>query len=189
MGRLPHCRVIHLEIAADGAHHNLSRVQTHSYLNGYPLAPSDSLGVTLYRLLHLERRIARAHRVIFMGKRRTEQSHDAVPHDLIDGAFITMDRVDHMLKDGIEKLPRFLRITVGQQLHRTLDVSKKNRDVFALAFERAFGSENLLGQMLRCVRLKGDDIRCDGLTERRSTLAAEFVGRGICSFTGRTYPF
>src|SRR6187455_1023531 len=153
MGRLPHCRVIHLEIASDGAHHYLSRVQTHSYLNGYSLAPSDSLGVPLYRLLHLERRIARAHRVIFMGKRRTEQRHDAVAHDLIDGAFITMDGVDHMLKNGIEKLPCILRITVGQELHRTLDVSKKNRHELALAFEPAFGTENLLGEVLRSVEL------------------------------------
>ena len=91
-----------------------------------------------------------------------------------------MDGVDHMLKDGIEKLASFLRITVGQQLHRTLDVSKKNRDVFALAFESAFGSENLLGQMLRRVGLRRGEFRCrGGLTERRSALAAEFVGRGI----------
>jgi hypothetical protein len=92
--------------------------------------------------------------VILVSQRCAEESHDPVAHDLIDGAFITMDGVDHMLKDGIEKLPRFLRITVGQQLHRTLDVSKKNRDVFALTFERAFGSENLLRQMLRRVSFR-----------------------------------
>src|ERR687897_370703 len=104
MGRLTNCRIVHLQVTPDGAHHYLSRVQTNSYLNGYSLAPSDSLGVTLYRLLHLERRIARAHSVVFMGERRTEQRHDAVAHDLIDGSLITVDGFHHVLEDGIKEL-------------------------------------------------------------------------------------
>jgi hypothetical protein len=84
-----------------------------------------------------------------------------------------------MLKDGIEKLPRFLRITVGQQLHRTLDVSKKNRDVFALTFERAFGSENLLGEVLGRIGSRRDEARLRNCTAayRIGALGAELRSR------------
>src|SRR5262249_45337830 len=69
---LANCPLVHLQVAPDGPHHYLPGVQTHSYLDGNSLGPPYSLGVAFHRFLHSERRIAAAHCVIFMSKRRTK---------------------------------------------------------------------------------------------------------------------
>ena len=38
----------------------------------------------------------------------------------------------------IEELPRLLRVTVGEQLHRTLEVGEEDGDLLALAFQCGF---------------------------------------------------
>src|SRR5688500_20242330 len=136
MGGLAHRRVIHFEIAADRADHNLSRVQTNSYLDGNSLGPSYALSVTFYQLLHTERGIASTYRMIFMRQRCPEQSHDTIAHDLVDCSFIPMHRFHHVLKHRIEDLSRLLRITVCKQLHRTFHVNEQHRDLLSLAFTR-----------------------------------------------------
>jgi hypothetical protein len=91
-----------------------------------------------------------------------------------------------VIDDRVKEFPRVLRITVGKQLHGALHISEKNCDLLALAFESGFGSQDLFGEMLGRVGLGRREIRSRGdLTKRRSTLAAEFVCRGIGSFTGR----
>jgi hypothetical protein len=75
-------------------------------------------------LLHSQRRITRAHRMILMRDRRPEQRHDAVAHDLVDGPLVAMDRFHHVLKHGVENLARFFRITIGEQLHGALKVGE-----------------------------------------------------------------
>jgi hypothetical protein len=50
-----------------------------------------------------------------------------------------------------EDLGRFIGIPIGEQLHRVLEVSEEDRHLFALAFERALGGEDLLGEVLRSV--------------------------------------
>ena len=55
---------------------------------------------------------------------RVEQGHDAVAHDLIDGALGPVDRFHHVLEDGVEQLPGFLGIAVGEQLHRSFQVGE-----------------------------------------------------------------
>ncbi len=91
-----------------------------------------------HRLLHSQRRIAGAHGVILMGKRRAEQRHDPVAHHLVHRTFVVVHRFHHMLDDRIEKFTRLLRITVSEQLHRSFHVGEQHRDLLALAFERAF---------------------------------------------------
>jgi hypothetical protein len=59
-----------------------------------------------------------------------------------------------MLDNRIKKFASFLRIAIGQQLHRTFHVCEKHRDLLALAFERAFSCENLLGEMLGGIGLR-----------------------------------
>ena len=90
--------------------------------------------------------------MIFVGERRAEQRHDAVAHHLIDGTFVTVDRVHHMLEDRIKQFASLLRITIRQQLHRPLHVSEQHRDLLALAFERTLGSQNLFGEVLWACR-------------------------------------
>ena len=48
-----------------------------------------------------------------MRERRAEEGHDPVAHDLVDRALVPVDRLHHSLEDGVEKLPRLLRVPVG----------------------------------------------------------------------------
>jgi hypothetical protein len=41
-----------------------------------------------------------------------------------------------------------IRVAVGEQLHRALEVGEEDRDLLALTLERRFGRQNLLGQVL-----------------------------------------
>ena len=60
---------------------------------------------------------------------------------LIDRAFIPMHGGHHPFEDGIEQLPGFLRIAVGQKFHRAFQVGKQHGDLFALAFQGTAGGQ------------------------------------------------
>jgi hypothetical protein len=72
--------------------------------------------------------------MIFVSKRSAEQRHDPIAHDLVDGAFVSMDRFHHPFEDRVEEIPCLLGITISEQLHRALEVSEKHGDLLALAF-------------------------------------------------------
>jgi hypothetical protein len=64
---------------------------------------------------------------------------------MVHRAFIAVHRFHHLLDHSVKKFARFLRIAIREQLHRSLHVRKQDRNLLALAFKSAFGSENLLG--------------------------------------------
>src|SRR5262249_2018678 len=94
-------------------------------------------------------------------------------------------------KHGVEDFARFLRITIREQLHRALEVGEEHRDLLALTFEGALGGEDLLGEVLRSVRLgAGEAARRLG-GERYTAGPAEFLARrdrGATARTGRLKP-
>ena len=186
MGRLADRRVVHVQIAADGAHDDLARVEPDPDLHVHAVRVARLLRVAHHQLLHPERRIARPDGVVLVGERRAEQRHDPVAHDLVHRALVAMDRVHHVLEHRIEELARVLGIAVGQQFHRTLQVREQHGDLLALAFQGGLGGEDLLGQMLRGVALRGGRLgRRDG-PERRGALAAELVLGWVPRATGGT---
>ena len=111
----------------------------------------------LHGLLHPERRVAGAHGVVLMGQRRAEEGHDAVAHHLVDRALVAVDGVHHALEHRVEELARLLGVAVGEQLHRALEVGEEDRDLLALAFEGGLGGEDLLGEVLGGVGLRGGE--------------------------------
>ena len=134
MGRLAHSGVVHAEVASDGANDDLARVDAHADLHLDAVRAARVLGVSADRVLHPERRVARAHRVILVSERRAEERHDAVAHHLIHGALVAVDGLHHALEDGIEDLPRLFRIAVGEELHRALEVGEQHGHLLALTF-------------------------------------------------------
>jgi hypothetical protein len=50
--------------------------------------------------------------VVLVGEGSTEQSHDPVAHDLVDGALVAMDRLHHAFEHRIEQFARVLRVSV-----------------------------------------------------------------------------
>ncbi len=99
--------------------------------------------------------------MVFVGERRAEQRHDSVAHDLIHRALVAMDGVHHAFKDRVEQLARLFWVTVGeQQFRRALHVGEEDSDLLALAFQSGFGGEDLLGQVLGGVGIRGGEFRC-----------------------------
>jgi hypothetical protein len=77
------------------------------------------------------------------------------PITWVDGAFVAMHGLHHPFEDRIEDLARFLRIAVGQQLHRALQVREQDRNLLALTLERSLRDEDLLDEVLRGIGLEG----------------------------------
>jgi hypothetical protein len=77
--RLADGGVVHVEVTADGAHHDLARVETDADLDVDAVRSTDALGVAPDRLLHSQRRKARAGSVVFVRERRPEERHDPSP--------------------------------------------------------------------------------------------------------------
>ena len=65
-----------------------------------------------------------------------------------------MDGLHHVFEDRVEELARLLGVTVGEQLHRALEVGEEHGDLLALALKGGLGGEDLLGEVLRRVRLR-----------------------------------
>ena len=191
MGGLADGGVIHFKIAADGADNYLTRIQAHADLDGNTLVSTYAFSVTFHRLLHSERGIAGANGVVFVSKRRTEQRHDAVAHDLVYCALVAMNSFHHELDYGIEELPCLFRVTVSKQFHGSLEISEKNSHLFSLTLERTFRRQDLLGQMFGCIALWSGEARCSrrsGIACRMRALRAELGGGGqlgsaVCACT------
>jgi hypothetical protein len=120
--------------------------------------------------------------VVLVGERGTEQGHDAVTHDLVDGALVTMHRLDHARQHGVEQPARLLGVAVGQELHRALEVGEQHRHLFSLTLQRGSGTEDLLGDVLGCVVDRRGEARLEsrGHRHRLGALRAELgVGRAL----------
>ena len=115
---------------------------------GTPSTVRTPVGVSLHRLLHPQRGVAGAHRVVLVRQRRAEQRHDPVAHHLVDGALVAVDGLHHVLEHGVEELAGLLGIAVGEQLHRALEVGEEDGHLLALALERGLGGQDLLGEVL-----------------------------------------
>ena len=85
--------------------------------------------------------------MILMGEGGAEEGHDAVAHHLIDGAFVAVDCLHHPLQDRVEDLASLLRVAVGEQLHRALEIGEEHGDLLALALQGGLGGEDLLREV------------------------------------------
>ena len=113
--------------------------------------------------LHIEGGVARPHRMVLVSQRRPEQRHDPVAHDLVHRTLVPVDGFHHPFEDWIDQLARFLGVSIGEQLHRALQVGEQHRHLLALAFEGSLRGENPLGEVLGGVGLWGGE-RCVAAT-------------------------
>src|SRR5262249_30561006 len=92
---------------------------------------------------------------------------------------VVMDGLHHPFEHGVEQLACFLRVPVGQQLHRALEVGEEHGDVLAFTLKGSLRGQDLLGEMLWGVALRGGEAqarrRRRGLrhTGRRTALLTE----------------
>jgi hypothetical protein len=128
-------RIVHVKVGPDRPNDHLSRVEAHADANRDAVLPAHALRVLLYRLLHPERRVAGADGVILMGNGCAEERHDAVAHNLVDGSLVAVDRLHHAFQHGIQQLACLLRIAIGEQLHRPLQVGEQDGHLFSLTLD------------------------------------------------------
>jgi hypothetical protein len=102
-----------VQIIADRPHHHLAGVEPHSHLDTDAMRTPCCLSIGADGGLHGEGRITGADGMVFMRNGGAEQGHDAIPHDLVDRAFVAVDGRHHAFQDRIKELPGFLRIPVG----------------------------------------------------------------------------
>ena len=123
-----------------------------------------------------------------MRQRRPKQRHDAVAHDLVHRALVAVHGGHHAFQHRVEELAGLFGVAVGQQFHGALEVGKQHRDLLALAFQGAFGGENLLGQIGRRVGLRRAFLRLQDAGHHgqgRTTAAAEFFPGLVRESAGR----
>ncbi len=130
---------------------------------GIPCGPLDVVAVRGDPLLHPERGVARADRVVLLGDGRAEQRHDPIAQHLGHGALPAAHRLDHVLDDLVEERRGLLGVVARQHRHRRGDVGEEDADVLALPGQIRARSEEI-GHALRVV---------DGRWERHPAVRAE----------------
>ncbi len=135
MRRLAQGRVFDIQIIIYGPNHHLAGVHADSDLQSRFLGLAELSPVTPHFLLHRQSCVAGAQRVVFMRQRRTEKRHDAVTQHLIDGSFITMNRVHHDMKHRIDDLLGLLGIEAFHKAGGTSNVCEQNRHLLAFSFK------------------------------------------------------
>jgi hypothetical protein len=117
VGRLADGRIVHVEIRADRADDYLARIQPYADLDRDTVRSEDAIGVSLDGLLHTQRSVAGANRVVLMRHRCSEQRHDPVAHHLVYRPLVAVDGLHHQLEDRVQDLASLLWVAVGEERH------------------------------------------------------------------------
>ena len=172
--------VVHSQIAPDAADQDVAGVEPGADLHLDTLAAPQLFRVAPDGVLHAQRRVAGAHRMILVRQRRAEERHDAVTHHLIHRALVSMDGVHHPLEDWIEELAGVLGVSLGEQLHGAFQIGEEHGHLLALAFERRPRRQDALGEMpgrmdARAARVRGAVVGY----EARAAPVAEAAAGGV----------
>ena len=151
MRRLPHRRVVHVQVVANGADHHFPGVEPHPDAHLDAVGAAHRFRVLAHGRLHGQGGVAGPQGVVLMGQRRPEEGHDAVAQHLIHRALEAVYGVHHAMQGGIEELLGGFRVEVLNQLGGVLDVGEQHRHLLAFAFQGAAGGEDLLGEIGRGV--------------------------------------
>src|SRR5437879_5711905 len=98
-------------------------------------------------MLHVERRVGRALGMIFMRDRRTKQRHKAIAEKLVHRTLIPMDPGEHELEGAVDERVHLLRVETLGKRGEARHICEQDRHLLSLAFERALGDQNLLGEV------------------------------------------
>jgi hypothetical protein len=144
-------RVLHAQVVADCADQDIARVQPDADLQSHTMSPSQILCETADLGLHGEGGVAGSQRMVFEREWGPKECHDAIAHDLVHGAFVAMDGLDHAIEDGVEQLTGLLGVAVGEQFQRSLDISEEDRNLLTFAFDGRPLRQDPFGQVARRV--------------------------------------
>ncbi len=141
------------QVIADLSDDHGTRVETDPDAHLHSTLTSELLGQPADRLLDGEGGLRRASRVVLEGNGRAEERHEPVAEKLVHGALVPVHSLGHQPERAVEQLVHPLRVEPLGKPRGLGDVHEEHRDLLALALQRAFGGEDLLGQVLRSVGL------------------------------------
>ena len=143
--------VVHAQVVADLAHHDLAGVDPDAHREGEPVLALHLPRVAPELVAQMQRRVARPLGVVLVGDRRTEERHDPVAGVLVDRALEAVDAVRQDLEEAVQDPVPLLGVDLLGQLHRALHVGEEHGDLLALAFQGGLRLEDLVGEVLRGV--------------------------------------
>jgi hypothetical protein len=130
---MPYWRVLGLRIARlQRTHDHLAAVYPDANFDWHSAGLKKAVAIAANLLLHSERRVNRALRMILVRHGRTEQCEDAVS-GILHVAIVTACRIDHYFQSRVHDRACLLGIEVLLELGRALDVSEQRSDSLALA--------------------------------------------------------
>ncbi|HEY3067323.1 MAG TPA: hypothetical protein VGL09_16130 [Methylomirabilota bacterium] len=151
IGGVPDRGVVHPQVVPDATDNNEPGVEPEAHPDLDTVPAALLLGQSRHRLPDGQRCLHGALCVFLDAERRTEQRHHSVAKELVHRAFVTVDGFRHEPKDAVHELVHGFRIEALGKTSRFDDVAEEDRNLLALAFERGFGRQNAVGEVLRSV--------------------------------------
>jgi hypothetical protein len=149
--RVALCRVVHAQVVADLADHDIARVEAHARRERDAVLALHLACEGPQRFHQVERREGGALRVVLVRDRRAEERHDPVARVLVHRALEAVHAVGQDLEEALEDAVPGLGVELAGQLHRAREVGEEHGHLLALAFECGAGPEDLVAEMLRRV--------------------------------------
>ncbi len=118
---------------ANRTHDHFAGVRPDTQFEGRGALLAQLRRVAAQLLLHPERRIERALRMVLVGHRGAEQREDPVAGGLYYVAVVAPNCLDHKLQRRVDQRAGFFGIEILLQLRRALDIGEQHSDELALA--------------------------------------------------------
>src|SRR4030095_14745097 len=144
--------IVHAQVVADGAHHDLAGVEAHAHREAQPAFDAQRVAVAAQLLAQVERRVAGALGGILERERRAEQRNDAVAVVLVHRTLEAVHAVGEHGEEAVHQAVPLFRIELLGELHRALYVGEQHSHLFALADQCMARAEDLLGDVARGIR-------------------------------------
>jgi hypothetical protein len=123
------------------------------------------------RVAHLQRALDARDGVVRLDHGRAPEGHDAVAHELVEGAAVLEDRLDHLLEVLVQHLDEHLRRLHLAHRGEAADVAVEDGallDALAAGLHLELAADHALGEVRReqpAEALAGDDLGLDLLAE------------------------
>ena len=162
----PDRRVVHAQVIADLAHHHEPRVQANAHLQAEPALGLEGLGHVTDSALNAQGRVHGPAWTVFVRDGGAEQGHDPIAGVLVDRALEAVHLRRNTLEAAVDDLVHHFGVELLGECSEAGHVGEQDGDLLALAFQRAAGGEDLLGQVSRCIgewsMVLYTDRRCSG---------------------------
>jgi len=146
--------VVHPEVAANGAHDDEAGVDPDTDAELHTVRAPHVSAQGVETLLDRQGGAERALSVVLVGDGGAEERHHAVAEELVDRSLVAVDGLENDLEGAVHDRVDFFGIQALGHRREAGDVGEEHRHLLALAFDGAARAEDLVGEVLRRVRLR-----------------------------------